>query len=367
GKTKKNLISEMIVNLKREIKLANKCDICKHPLTKQEIRSIRKSRKVELDQTQASYNKICTRLANADKSLKTMKSIVKKGNKAELDKGKSQVKISKLQNEINSCINLDVLLSNESKTLATQDLEREISDLKLKSNKDREERFQIEIENIESELKEVKKKGDRFNVEYGSRSRKRNELSNLQKTQTELQKEIDKLNSEYSIYHKLRDYFGREGIQSIIIENVIEELENYSNETLARICNEPTSIFIKTQKQNDNGSWSETFDIFVKAGPRIDDFDTFSGGEKFRISLALRLALSNILSRRMGGVLKFLLLDEVSSNLDNKGLDMFIDIVKHLSDELKILVITHNERLKDRFEDIIMVDKGPNGSKVSFQ
>lgn len=367
GKTKKNLLSETITNLKREIKLAGKCDICKHPLTKHEIGNIKKNRKEELIKNQSSYNKICSRLTNADKSLKNMESIVKTGNKAELDRGKAQIKISKSQNEINSCMASDTILINENKLLFTQDIEKEISNLKLKSNKNKEEELLIEIENTDNELKEVKKKGDRLNVEYGSRIRKRNELSNLQKTQAGLQKEIDKLNSEYSIYHKLRSYFGREGIQSIIIENVIEELENYSNETLARICNEPTSISIKTQKQNDNGSWSETFDIFVKAGSRTDDFDTFSGGEKFRISLALRLALSNILSRRMGGVLKFLLLDEVSSNLDNNGLDMFIDIVKHLSDELKILVITHNERLKERFEDIIMVNKGPNGSKVSFQ
>ena len=248
-----------------------------------------------------------------------------------------------------------------------RDFKKEISGLKLKFDKDNEEKLQAIIADLDKKVKDTKKKGDRLNVEYGSKIRRRNEITKLQQDQIILQKEIDKLRGEYAVYDKLRDYFGKDGIQSVIIENVIEELENYSNETLAKICNEPTSISIKTQKQTDNGSWAETFEIMVKAGSRTDDFDTFSGGEKFRISLALRLALSNILSKRMGGVLKFLLLDEVSSNLDSKGLDMFISIVKQLGEELKILVITHNERLKERFEDIIVVSKGPNGSQASFQ
>jgi DNA repair exonuclease SbcCD ATPase subunit len=43
---------------------------------------------------------------------------------------------------------------------------------------------------------------------------------------------------------------------------------------------------------------------------------------------------------------------------------MFIDIVKQLSSELKILVITHDDKLKEKFDDIIMVEKDSGGSRV---
>jgi exonuclease SbcC len=120
------------------------------------------------------------------------------------------------------------------------------------------------------------------------------------------------------------------------------------------------------QRQSDSGSWTETFDIEVNTGNRKDEFEALSGGEKFRISLALRLAFSKILSKRMGGVVKFLLLDEVSSALDPKGLNMFADIVKQLSNEMKILIITHDDRLKDKFEDIIVVEKDSSGSRANI-
>jgi len=185
------------------------------------------------------------------------------------------------------------------------------------------------------------------------------------KNQEKLHKELEKLKDKVVVYDKLRHCFGKDGIQSIIIENVVGELENYTNNTLAKICNEPTSINIQTQKQSDNGSWTETFDISVNTSGRKDDIESLSGGEKFRVSLALRLAFSKILSKRMGGVIGFLLLDEVSSSLDPKGLSMFSEVVNQLSSEMKILIITHDDRLKDKFEDIIMVEKDNNGSRIA--
>lgn len=364
GKTKESLLKNRVEDLKKEIKLSNKCDLCNRPLSKQEAANIRKQRQEQLVETQNKYDEIKVKVAKAKKSLDEKEAIVSAGNKAELDKGKAEIKISKLQSEVDRCLNENDKIAQDIKALESRDFKGEIETLKSKIDKDQQESLQKYIDELEKNLKDIKRKGDRLNVDYGSKIRRRNEITNLQKQQRELQSQIDKLKNDFVVLDKLKGYFGKDGIQAVIIENVISELENYANDTLAKICNEPTSISIKTQKQNDNGSWSETFDILVQAGSRTDDFDTFSGGEKFRISLALRLALSNVLSNRMGGEIKFLLLDEVSSNLDNKGLNMFIDIIKQLSQEFKILVITHSERLKDKFGNIIVVDKGQNGSRA---
>ncbi len=368
GQTKEQVLATQISDLKGDIKLDNdKCDVCEKPLTKKEIDEIRERRREQLRVAQEKYSETRKKLERAERTLKQKEKIVDDGNKAELDKTKTEIKISNWQDEINDCIEDNKRLAKEKTAINLSTFEKQISDLKIRSNKDMKEQLEKDIEALDKEVSNLKRQIDRLNVDYGSKRRRYNEIINLQKNQEILKTEVDKLKSSHSIYVKLRGYFGKEGIQSVIIENVIEELENYSNETLAKICNEPTSISIQTQKQTDSGSWTETFDIIVKAGARTDDFDTFSGGEKFRISLALRLALSNILSNRMGGVIKFLLLDEVSSNLDNKGLEMFINIVKQLSSEMKILVITHSERLKERFEDIIVVNKTQNGSQVCFQ
>ena len=213
-------------------------------------------------------------------------------------------------------------------------------------------------------MQNSKIKYDELNVKYGKLTNNRNNLIKEKKKQFILHKELVKLNENFLVYDKLRHCFGKDGIQSIIIENVIDELENYTNETLFKICNEPTSISIQMQRQTDNGSWAETFDINVNIGGVLDELEALSGGQNFRISLALRLALSKILSKRMGGVINFLLLDEISSSLDTKGLNMFADIIKQLSLDMKILIITHDDRLKDKFDNVMIVEKTIEGSRA---
>lgn len=366
GKSKEEALLERIEDLKKDIKLSDKCDLCKKALSKKDVRDIKIIRKAELTDAKKKYDILHEKVANAIKSLQSKEKLVSDGINAELKKEKIDSKINQSKREIDICIDENKRLTEELDEIDIDIVKNNLEKSKNINNKTNIKSLQREIEKLEKDFTERKKNHDKMNIDYGSKMRRRSEIIKLQKEQNDLQSEIDKLKLEYRLYEKLKGYFGKDGVQAIIIENIIEELENYTNDTLSKICNEPTSISIKTQRQNDNGTWTETFDILVKSGAREDDFDTFSGGEKFRISLALRLALSNILSNRMGGNIRFLLLDEVSANLDNKGVSMFMDIIKNLSKDMKVLIITHNERLKEKFEDIIIVNKGKNGSKATF-
>lgn len=359
-----DILKNTIHSLEKEVKLGGSCHICKRPLSKKDVENIKDSQKKELEDLKKKYLSVKYDLSNMEKEFKKYDDIVTQANKAELEKSKIELKIADCRRNITSCNSDNERINEEIKKIKSRDFKYEIAQLKKLFNRDAAEKMENEISFMENKIHNIKQKSDKLNIELGSKEQNRDELVRKEKEQQELQKEILELQANYVIYDKLRNYFGKDGIQAIIIENVIEELENYANDILSKICNEPTSISIKTQNQNDNGSWVETFDIEVSVGSRADDFETLSGGEQFRISLALRLALSRILSQRMGGVIKFLLLDEVSSSLDDKGLDMFIDIIKSLSNEVKILVITHDDKLKERFEDIIIVEKDANGSKI---
>ena len=77
--------------------------------------------------------------------------------------------------------------------------------------------------------------------------------------------------------------------------------------------------------------------------------------------MALRLALSRILAKRMGGTIRFLLLDEVDSSLDDKGTSLFVNVIKQLGKEMKVLIISHSERIKEQFEDVIVINKTAEG------
>jgi DNA repair exonuclease SbcCD ATPase subunit len=175
----------------------------------------------------------------------------------------------------------------------------------------------------------------------------------------------EELSSDIEVYSNLTKSFGRNGIQSIIVENITEDLRGYTNSILKHICTIPISVDFATQRYTSSGSWKEQFDIKIHIDNDVLDFNDLSGGEQVRVSIALRLALSNVLMKRVGCNVKFLLLDEVDQALDKSGIDALAETIRLLSTELKILVITHNETMKGKFDNIITIRKDERGSVLN--
>ena len=92
-------------------------------------------------------------------------------------------------------------------------------------------------------------------------------------------------------------------------------------------------------------------------------FAAFSGGESFRISFAIRIALSKLLADRSGVGRTMLFIDEGFGSQDKIGQELMIEAVQALRAEFdKILVVTHIEEIKEAFPTIIEVEKTELGS-----
>ena len=87
--------------------------------------------------------------------------------------------------------------------------------------------------------------------------------------------------------------------------------------------------------------------------------DSLSGGETFVASLALALALAEMVSRQ-GGRLDAFFLDEGFGSLDPEHVDLAMDGIERLvgggGDRL-VVVVSHLLALRDRIEDLIVLDK----------
>jgi len=187
----------------------------------------------------------------------------------------------------------------------------------------------------------------------------------LERRNSEVQALISEKNSisdSMAVYSKLSTAFGKDGIQAIIMENITEDLRQYANSILRNIYYKPMSVDFVTQRQTGTGTWREDFDIIINIDNELYDFEDISGGEQVRISIALRLALSQLLMRRVGSNVRFLLFDEVDQSLDKHGLEALSEAIAELSKEFKILVISHSDYMKEKFEHIITVHMGPTGS-----
>lgn len=174
---------------------------------------------------------------------------------------------------------------------------------------------------------------------------------------------------EQGIYQELVNAFGKQGIQAMLIETVVPRLEAEANILLGRMTDNRMHVKLETQRERRSGSSGEpveTLEIKVSDELGLRNYEMFSGGEAFRVNLALRIALSKVLSQRTGAPLPTLFIDEGFGTQDTAGRERIMDVIGAIEQDFdKIIVITHLDDIKDMFPTRIEVQKDGNGS--SFQ
>jgi exonuclease SbcC len=163
------------------------------------------------------------------------------------------------------------------------------------------------------------------------------------------------------LYDHLNDAFGKDGIPSLIIEQTIPEIEERANELLHRLTDGRMNVRLETLGQKKTGGTKETLDIIISDEQGVArPYETFSGGESFRVNFALRVALSQLLAERSGTRIRTLVVDEGFGTQDAEGVQNLVEAIQTAQDDFaKILVITHLKDLKEAFPVRIEVEKDP--------
>lgn len=196
------------------------------------------------------------------------------------------------------------------------------------------------------------------------------QLENLSKQKLE---EKSKLTKEKEIYEELSLAFGKKGIQAMIIEQAIPEIEDETNSLLERLTEGRMKIRLDTQRETktkvatmDGGkehSIVETLDIIISDEMGERPYEMYSGGEAFRVNFAIRLAISKLLTHRAGARLQFLVIDEGFGTQDMEGRSRLVEVIDAIKNDFeKIVIITHLEELKEEFPTRIEVSKTSSGS-----
>jgi DNA repair protein SbcC/Rad50 len=186
-------------------------------------------------------------------------------------------------------------------------------------------------------------------------------LEHIAKVESEAGESIDRLaflREELDALAMLERAFGRDGIPAMIVENAaIPQIELEAN----RILDELGTSFrveLRTQRALKSGDGvKEALDIMVSVpgGERL--YESFSGGERTRINLALRIALARLLAHRRGAEVRVLAIDEPEF-LDDAGHERLASVLRGLLDDFdRILLVSHEQALKDAFDQVIAVEK----------
>lgn len=192
-------------------------------------------------------------------------------------------------------------------------------------------------------------------------------LATLEKDHQEQSKQMHALSETLYDYQAIAAATGKDGIQALLIEDAIPEIEHEANYLLSRLTNNQAHIFIESLRDLKKGGTKETLDIKISDTSGIRPYELFSGGEAFRIDFALRIAISKLLARRAGTSLQTLIIDEGFGSQDEEGLGLIMDaLYKVQEDFAKIIIVSHLASMKDQFPVHFIVEKGPQGSSITL-
>ena len=151
--------------------------------------------------------------------------------------------------------------------------------------------------------------------------------------------------------------FSEAGLIKYVIRNILE----YMNER----CNSYLSTLTK-------GNFVIKFDDSLAEELYNDGvlchFDSLSGGEKKRVSLAVMLGLNDLLLLTGKDRSNIIFFDEVADSLDADGVKGLIELIHQLTKHKKLFLITHNEYLTsllEEYSETLTVSKRKNITKIT--
>ncbi|MBW4545619.1 MAG: exonuclease subunit SbcC [Symplocastrum torsivum CPER-KK1] len=229
-----------------------------------------------------------------------------------------------------------------------------------------------EIQALEQQIQQRRRQLDEQLSQQGRLQQRFTQLESLQTQYEEQQKQFQDLQRQYRVHQELASAFGKNGIQALMIENILPQLEAETNNILSRLTGNQLHVQIVTQKAGRRATKKttkliDTLDILIADASGTRPYETYSGGEAFRINFSIRLALARLLAQRAGTSLQMLIVDEGFGTQDSDGCDRLIAAINAIASDFScILTVTHMPQFKEAFQTRIEVRKNQQGSHLSL-
>jgi len=327
-----------------------------------------------LDSEFSSFKKSFVDSVNQQKNLKTAS--------VDLETKNIVSQIQDIELKINNTINTANTLKKEyeNKVAALEDVYK--TELKLlfdEANKQYEYESQnliTEIQKISEELKLAQNGAEEYNKMNEIRIRIDEGIQKLESNKKELvlsydyqiglcrtkitetrkelddirirTEEFDEMLNEYERKSEVMNFwieaFSDSGIRSMVLDEIVPFLNLKVREYCERI---PLKISFNTQAQLKSGDFRNRFNINVLQTRNLSSLSELSSGEKRMVDIIIMLCLRELLEESRGVFMNIVLLDELLDTLDEENVSIVLDMLKQISQDRCVTLITHTLRSKN--------------------
>lgn len=329
-------------------------------------------------QTRKQYDDIKIDIAKTKENLSNLINCINKSNK----------KVEELNIKLNNFIEEnfeDIEEYNKSKLS-----KEELKDMKVEIEK--YDQSVSTINKIISDLNEELKNLEKVDVEKLSREREelKQKIESLLKLVSNITRDIKDnkqilydVEYEYNLIKNKENEYKVVGelsklangniqnkvtLETFVLASYFEDVIIEANKRLEKITNKQYYL-LRKDELSGKGKKGLELDVYDTYTCKTRSVSSLSGGETFKVSLALALGLSDVVQYNAGGIqLDTMFIDEGFGTLDSESLEHAIDILIELQDHGRIVgVISHVNELKERIPTKLVVEKTPQGSTAEFR
>ena len=176
------------------------------------------------------------------------------------------------------------------------------------------------------------------------------ELTERISTVNKFQQEYNDISDYIELLNHFRSLYSKNGIQ--------KDLRNISRPLIQKYTKQ---FFNEFNFNYSDLTLDEEYDVTLYGPEGESSMSMVSGGEKIAIALALRLGITQAMSK---GELDTILLDEPTIHLDSSRRHELINLLKDMSVLPQMIIVTHESQLENAADNIIKVEKENGISKV---
>ena len=254
------------------------------------------------------------------------------------------------QREALSAIEQDLkqrLIQQQALLQQAHEVDRELQQSEIKITLEDQDKLQVQqqLDTAKQQLKRLAQRQGEVNHQLESDQQRRERQKEVLVNIDQARKSYDDLAYLHSLIGSQKGDKFRRFAQGLTLDHLVY----LANLQLDRLHGR-----YLLQRKNNAALELEVLDTWQ--GDNVRDTRTLSGGEGFLVSLALALALSDLVSHKTQ--IESLFLDEGFGTLDNETLDTALDALDSLNASGKMIgVISHVEAMKERIPVQIKVQK----------
>jgi DNA repair exonuclease SbcCD ATPase subunit len=234
----------------------------------------------------------------------------------------------------------------------------------------RYETIPAKIEKLDDKIDEAKSRLEDPNEAVDMWTSK---LRKLSKKIASASKRIAVLEGELLYWKEVAQGFSKQGIPNIIITRALTMLERCANGYMDTLTSGAMSLRLTGMTKTKKGAIRNKIGIEVVSESGVTRFDSYSGGERQRLNIALLLALRDVAEHNKGIKLNCLFLDEVLDlSLDEEGIEEVLQVLRTKKSAVdSIFVITPKQQMLHNtgvtFDTVMTVEKKAGFSTVEIK